>query len=147
MEKYTESDWENEIKIGSICKSCKDIFLKNNTHVLGVCNIPCPECGNIGFYSPRSGGERKYRACKFCGFWQDVDERPGHCRIMICDNHTGPFAKINWQYQGNQGKDCDGCGKKCREQKNGERQWYKENCEKIIREIAKVHNYRIKHRE
>ena len=39
---------------------------------------PCPRCARRGFYAPRwAEGDRHYRACKFCGLWQDVG-RPEH---------------------------------------------------------------------
>ncbi len=39
--------------------------------------LPCPVCETVGFYAarryPREGAPiRKYRACKYCGFWQEV---------------------------------------------------------------------------
>ncbi len=38
---------------------------------------PCPCCSRRGFYEPKlAEPNRRYRACKFCGFWQDVDESP-----------------------------------------------------------------------
>ena len=39
---------------------------------------PCPRCRRRGFYAPRFAPPfRRYRACKFCGFWQSMD-RPAH---------------------------------------------------------------------
>ena len=42
-------------------------------HIRNAQPQPCPRCGRTGFYGPRhDGAARMYRACKFCGFWQDV---------------------------------------------------------------------------
>ena len=39
---------------------------------------PCPRCARRGFYAPRFAPPwRRYRACKFCGFWQEMG-RPPH---------------------------------------------------------------------
>jgi len=41
----------------------------------------CPQCGRTGFYGPRVGGRgRRYRACRFCGFHQDVGGLPDLAR-------------------------------------------------------------------
>lgn len=37
---------------------------------------PCPKCRTIGFFGPRIRPFCQYRACRFCGFWQDVDQDP-----------------------------------------------------------------------
>ena len=38
---------------------------------------PCPQCGRTGFYGPRASDPAlKYRACRFCGFWQSVGHDP-----------------------------------------------------------------------
>lgn len=60
--------------------------------------LPCPCCKTIGFYGPRRNppeGEitRKYRACKFCGLWQEVwgtgfNDRGGkafRCVALYCN--------------------------------------------------------------
>ena len=67
MQPYTTADWQAE----------------NTALQHGVDPQPCPSCGRTGFYStrradPPSGRtmRRLYRACKFCGFWQDVDADP-----------------------------------------------------------------------
>lgn len=37
----------------------------------------CRSCGRTGFYGPREADNgRKYRLCKFCGFYQCVGEDP-----------------------------------------------------------------------
>ena len=62
------------------------------------CTLSCPQCQSVGFYGPKltvdnSGkATRKYRACKFCGFWQEAwgtvfNERGGdpyRCIIVGC---------------------------------------------------------------
>ena len=38
---------------------------------------PCPCCSRRGFYEPKwAEPNRHYRACKFCGFFQNVDDAP-----------------------------------------------------------------------
>lgn len=38
---------------------------------------PCPRCRRRGFYEPKwAPPDRRYRACKFCGFWHDVGKSP-----------------------------------------------------------------------
>ena len=64
MWRYTKSDWDRE----------------NNALVQRGDPQPCPMCRRTGFYSPRYAEDRlpspKYRACKFCGFWQNVQMAP-----------------------------------------------------------------------
>ena len=44
-------------------------------HITRAPPAPCPHCGRTGFYGPRhDGASRMYRACKFCGFWQNVGQ-------------------------------------------------------------------------
>jgi hypothetical protein len=59
---YTVAAWDEE---------CFALFAEGRDPSL------CPACGRTGFYGPRVGpdGER-YRSCRFCGFYQRVDERP-----------------------------------------------------------------------
>lgn len=64
MRPYSEADWQAE----------------NTALQQGVDPQPCPKCRCTGFYSTRCAEPlagktepRHYRACKFCGFWQDVD--------------------------------------------------------------------------
>jgi hypothetical protein len=53
---YMESDWDAE---------SYQIFAE------GAAPGACPECGRTGFYGPRFvEPNNKYRACRFCGFWQ-----------------------------------------------------------------------------
>jgi len=58
---YAPADWQQE-----------DSALRN-----GGDPQPCPCCSHHGFYAPRADDtNRHYRACKFCGFWQNVDKAP-----------------------------------------------------------------------
>ena len=59
--RYSETDWRRE-----------DEALKQ-----GGDPPPCHQCRRRGFYAPRwADGNRMYRACKFCGLWQDIDKEP-----------------------------------------------------------------------
>lgn len=59
---YTEDDWDSEMAA---------LFSE------GGGPGSCPSCTRSGFYGPREAeGPRRYRACKFCGFWQDVGQPP-----------------------------------------------------------------------
>lgn len=75
---YKLKQWEKEMKISSFC---------GGQHwPAGSCTIPCPKCGVVGFYGPRGDTSgRKYRACKFCGFWQEVGGKPYRCITVYCD--------------------------------------------------------------
>jgi hypothetical protein len=57
-------------------------WTRENDHLkAGGAPEPCPRCKRRGFYAPRGAdGDRHYRACKFCGLWQDVG-RPEHTII------------------------------------------------------------------
>ena len=57
---YTEDEWAEE------------------SYALGAERadpVPCPRCKRTGFYGPRAL-EAKYRACRFCGFFQEVGHGP-----------------------------------------------------------------------
>lgn len=61
----------------------------------------CPNCGRTGFYGPREAeGDRQYRMCKFCGFYQGVDEEPEQLRPCAhqCENQTEILGapEIQW---------------------------------------------------
>lgn len=63
---YTENDWDEE---------SYQLFVERGDP------RPCPECGRTGFYGPRAADPGlKYRACRFCGFWQLVGQEPTHLR-------------------------------------------------------------------
>lgn len=67
---YTVDAWQDEMRRLTWCGKHKD--------PLGDCRMPCPRCGTVGFYAPRGvwsddpDAGRKYRACKFCGLWQEA---------------------------------------------------------------------------
>ncbi len=51
--------------------------------------LPCPDCGRAGFYGPRAlDGKPKFRACRFCGFFQEVMQQPTRLQPVAhdCDN-------------------------------------------------------------
>ena len=58
---------------------------------------PCPCCRRCGFYEPKlAPPSRRYRACKFCGFWQDVDESPREIIRYECQGPGGHWA-ADWK--------------------------------------------------
>jgi len=73
-------------------------------------NLPCPQCKTIGFYGPRKdpidNPTRKYRACKFCGFWQDIwgkniektGGKPYQCIMVICKNCQTYDWRADWAF-------------------------------------------------
>lgn len=77
--------------------------------------LPCPVCQTIGFYGPKIAGERKYRACKFCGFWQ---EAPGESQKVLgtiayrCTHISCPAGhEYDWVHPGiEKFKNCSTCG-------------------------------------
>ena len=84
---YTEKQWGEEMKISS------SSFCGGNHWPAGSCTIPCPQCGVAGFYGPRIDSDsKKYRACKFCGWWQEGrgagrkgSVQPYRCTHFYCD--------------------------------------------------------------
>lgn len=59
---YTRSDWDAESFA---------LFAE------GADPPACPECGRTAFFGPRFvEPNRRYRGCRFCGFWQEVDGAP-----------------------------------------------------------------------
>jgi hypothetical protein len=63
---YTKADWEEE---------SYQLFVERTDPK------PCPQCGRTGFYGPRAADPgMKFRACRFCGFWQAVGEEPQQFR-------------------------------------------------------------------
>lgn len=146
MEKYTEKRWEEEL-IKTAKTQC------GGSHWgAGSCVIPCPECGTVGFYAPRGSvsSERKYRACKFCGFWQEAwgsvyNERGGdpyRCTTVYCDKCRTPDT-YNWHLPWTQGfGNCSKCQSPLKETK-----WASDDLNhpfhKIKEEMDRIHNYRI----
>lgn len=89
-EKYTEEQWAEDVNLNEFCGLHKNWFSSG-------CTIPCPNCKTVGFYGPKQDPEenptRKYRACKFCGFWQEawgnyidkIGEAPYRCIAVRCE--------------------------------------------------------------
>ena len=107
---YTEQQWQHEMDAGGWI----------GPYFLGT-TIPCPDCGSFGFYGPRQEPPppampitRKYRACKFCGFWQeamgqvliDHGPEPYRCNHFSCDK-CGAYG---WRSPWNKGNEvCPNC--------------------------------------
>lgn len=73
----------------------------------------CPRCGSTGFYGPRALG-RKSRACRFCGFYQEVGARPVRLKPVVHGCKPWPeCAKapyVWWVHPKEQWYDCPFCG-------------------------------------
>ena len=67
--------------------------------------LACPDCGSSRDYGPRCapkahGGNRLYRACKDCGFWQEADGTPPYrcwkseheCERKVYDTYPCQFC-------------------------------------------------------
>ena len=68
--------------------------------------LRCPNCEHANWYHPvgippDSGAERKYRACKVCGFWQEADGKPAYRCWMTVHTCLGSLAE---------GARCQFCG-------------------------------------
>ena len=74
--KYTQEQWKEEMEKTATCSHSN----------YGSCSIACPWCEITGFYGPRDDfNGRHYRACKFCGWWQEVDgDEPYRCTAVQC---------------------------------------------------------------
>jgi hypothetical protein len=102
--RYTEAQWEKEMEFGRPA----NIALPGGRVFAFGTTLPCPHCGTVGFYGPRISGEgptlRKYRACKFCGFWQEASgelyEKYGgaayRCRMVHCGNCGTYDWRLPW---------------------------------------------------
>lgn len=84
ISQYAENHWEEEMRLNKFCGKHPNWFYSG-------CTIPCPNCKSVGFYGPKvtenDAGEviRRYRACKFCGFWQEADgSDPYRCIALYC---------------------------------------------------------------
>jgi len=84
-DEYTLEDWEREMRMGM--------------------TLECPWCHRSDEYAPRKYQDRKYRACKACGIFQNVGEEKQQARIAHCDCGYGAWT-LNPI-----GKKCDRCGK------------------------------------
>ena len=98
-------------------------LLKIQTLTYGTV-LPCPNCKTIGFYGAKkypSSGEitRKYRACKFCGLWQEAwgnvyNRRSGGGKPYIITHSTCTNEQCkspNWT-EYNLNKLCESCNTK-----------------------------------
>lgn len=91
---YTEKQWEEEMREMQFC---------GKHPAFGSCNLECPSCHEIGFYGPREikSEDRKYRACKWCGFWQEAagkvfDDRGGDSYPGAIFSHPKCGAEKFW---------------------------------------------------
>lgn len=75
-ERYSVGDWRAE---------------RSNLH-RGQAPLACPKCKRTGFYSARDDHpldpSRPYRACCFCGFWQDAGKDPVDALMLECHGHS-----------------------------------------------------------
>jgi hypothetical protein len=106
IQEYTERQWEEEMKAPLILLPSGQVFPFGRA-------LPCPQCKTIGFYGPRhspSEGEiiRKYRACKFCGFWQEAsgevfDQKGGEpyrCIAVYCEKCRNNYDwRVPWAFE------------------------------------------------
>lgn len=95
---YTEDDWDSEMAA---------LFSKGP--------ISCPHCSRSGFYGPREAeGPRRYRACKFCGFWQDIGQPPVTNKATVHDCEEWPDVAgapyIWWVHPDEETYACPYCG-------------------------------------
>lgn len=75
--------------------------------------LECPDCRSRIWFRPvgvppETGAERKYRACKICGFWQNADGTPPYrcymtahvCLAAISEDsqccYCGAWGPIDW---------------------------------------------------
>lgn len=69
---------------------------------------PCPQCQRRGCYAPRfAEPSRKYFACKFCGYWQDVGRPPDRTIRYECNQLDHSVA--DWKYPTNEAWQCPCC--------------------------------------
>lgn len=91
---YTQADWAQEVQA-----------LRE-----GDDPPPCPGRDRRGFYAPRGDDDgRQNRACKFCGFWQDVG-KPPHTIIRYECPHGNGWGVADWK-EPHESWDCLHCGK------------------------------------
>ena len=67
----------------------------------------CPWCELGGEYGPRQDGvsNRRYRACKNCGIFQNINESKEQAILAKCECGVGAWTLSK------EGKNCDKCGK------------------------------------
>src|SRR2546428_10110304 len=113
MDKYTETECQQEM----------DLVLSNPGTQLGSLVIRCPHCNTLGFYSPRfekrPDVDRKYRACKFCGFAQELTgyalpDYPEPYRWVMLTCPKCPGGYYDWRVpKDTSPKRCSQCGTSC----------------------------------
>lgn len=78
--------------------------------------VACPACKRVGFFGPRvvGAGAIRFRCCRFCGFYQAVDEAPTKARPTAHDCEQWPeIARaryIWWAPPGQESYRCPFCG-------------------------------------
>jgi hypothetical protein len=97
---YTESDWEEE---------SYRLFMERSDPA------PCPQCGRTGFFGPRAADPGlKFRACRFCGFWQAIGEKSVQFRptAHACDEwpECAKAPYVWWVHPDQKQFDCPYCG-------------------------------------
>lgn len=100
MSAYAESDWEAE----------------NRALLDGGAPVPCPGCGRTGFYGPRRADpRRRYRACTFCGFRQEVGKPAERDRAWSHGCEPWPLVAgaphVEWAAPGVPEVPCPYCGR------------------------------------
>ena len=60
---------------------------------------PCPNCGNLISSGGAYSLERKYRACKMCGMWQEVNGKPYFAKLRghICGGYIKAQFYLPWE--------------------------------------------------
>src|SRR3989344_8367124 len=103
---HTEKQWEEEMHAMQFC---------GGHSAFGSCNLECSSCHEIGFYGPREipNEGRKYRACKWCGFWQEAagsvfNSRGGDPYRGTIISHKNCGAENTWGTSGGD-KWCEKC--------------------------------------
>ena len=82
----------------------------------GADPVHCPSCGFTGFYEPRALDNKKFRECRFCGFYQEADEPVGRRRPVVHDceewPEAGGAAYIWWIPADERFYECNFCGQR-----------------------------------
>ena len=82
----------------------------------GADPVQCPTCGFTGFFGPRALDNKKFRECRFCGFYQEVDQPPGRHRPVTHDCEEWPEAGgapyIWWIPADERFYECNFCGQR-----------------------------------
>jgi len=86
---YSEADWQSD----------------RQAEASGE-RLQCPNCGHCEWFRavgipPGDGSQRKYRACKVCGFWQEADGSAAYRCLMTVHTCLGSIPE---------GKRCEYCG-------------------------------------